>query len=116
MRKRGPPQPGTSRQLTKGEASVLGCSVSWHLVSQPDGLWLMKPWRREEWSGPGPRLSVVRMAPAVMARMRAALEHFWEGRRVILSAKDAERILVAVESVPQTPELEWAANRLRSNH
>ena len=96
---------------------MLGCSVSWHLVSQPDGLWLMRPWRKEEWSGPGPRLSVVKMAPAVMARMRAALVHFWEGRRLILSAHDADRVLAAVDGALRgsnvRAELEWASSTLR---
>ena len=104
---------------------MLGCSVRWHLVSQPDGLWLMKPWRPNEWSGPGPRLSVVRMTQPAMARIRSALTHYWEGRRLNLCATDADKVLALVDAciglahrgvvIPHSmiAELEWAADTLR---
>ena len=80
----------------------------------------MKPWRREEWSGPGPRLSVVRMAPPAMGRMRASLENYWKGKRLILSATDAGRILAAIEGAlngaRNRSELEWSAVRLGNGH
>lgn len=110
--KRGPPAPGASRPLTRGEADALGCAVTWHIVAGPDGVWLMKPWRRSEWVGPGPRLSVVRMTPTVLARVRARLRRFWDGRRVTLSPDHAERMLRACQNAlcghMVKKEMEWA--------
>lgn len=75
--KLGPPQPGTARPLTKGEAAVLGCAASWHIGMFSDGAWLLKPYRRAEWSGPGPRLAAIQLPESAQRRMRRALEQYW---------------------------------------
>lgn len=95
---------------------MLGCAVSWHITARPDGVWLMQPWGRRKWVGPGPRLTVVAMAPASLERVRARLRRFWAGRRVILSPDNAERMLAAVQDALNgrnaRKELQWAVDLL----
>lgn len=97
----------------------MGCSETWHIMSQSDGVWLMRPYRRHEWSGPGPRIAVVRMPPGPLSRMRHALKTFWAARRVILSPADASRLLAVVNDALRgaqgrlRSELEWAGTRLQ---
>lgn len=80
--KLGPPQPGTRRRLTHGEAAVLGCAASWHVAHYSDGIWLLKPYHMKEWAGPGPRLAPVQMTEVMLRRIRAALSDYWGVRAV----------------------------------
>lgn len=115
MEKLGRPGPGQRRRLTGAESAHLGCSKTWWVWASPSGIVLLRPYRKHEWDGPGPRLGRVDLTYAALTRMRAKLAAFWDQKRHrVISNTVALRMTEALESalthgltVPVRREIQW---------
>jgi hypothetical protein len=112
--KLGPPEPGTARQLTSGEAKVLGCSAKWWIRVGPDGgLTILQPRDNHLWT-----IAPV-MSPAQMTSIRDRLGAFWAKQRtggMFLTADSRLRIAAtARDALAYAPaglrrDLQWVVD------
>ena len=112
-RKHGAPAPGTSRQLTVGEASALGCSAKWWVRVGSDGVvTLLFPKHKTLWTV-GPKFTA-----AQMKRVADTLKSYWtRGRGTFISGETLERVRGVARAALRDgmtravrAELEWQAS------